>query len=130
MGPKPNPTHSVDAESGATGEAPWRSTRSSQGTGGALQQLEYIQSHQTAPHVPQNKEARRIQSRLGQQPKNLFAPLNKSRKAAKESEVRGTLYILDNKFTNNLKPLNAMPCLEEAAEWSGTLRTLTKGSDV
>ena len=111
MGPKPNPnpTRSVDTESGATGEAPWRSTRSSRGTGGALRQLEYIQSHQTAPRIPQNEEARRIQGRLGQQPKNLFAPSNKSRKAAKESGVRGTLYILDHKFTNSLKSLDAIP---------------------
>ena len=58
MGPKPNPTCNADVENGVTEEAPWRSTRSSRGVGGALRQLEHIQSHQMAPQVPQNEEAR------------------------------------------------------------------------
>ena len=95
MGPKPR---NIDAENGITGEALRRSARSSRGIGGTLRQLEYIETHQTAPRAPQNEEAHRIQGILGRQPKNLFAPSNRSRKTAKESEVRRTIYIPDHKF--------------------------------
>ena len=109
MGPKPKPTHNVELGNGVTGEAARRSTRSSRGIGGALRQLEHIQNHQIAPRVSQNEEARRIQGALDQQPKNLFAPSSKSRKMAKESEVRGTCYIFDCKLTNNVKTLIPAP---------------------
>ena len=46
---------------------------------------------------------------LGQQPKNMFAPSNKSRKAAKESEVCETLYILDPKLTPIMKTHRDIP---------------------
>lgn len=109
MGPKPNPTRNADVENGVTEEAPRRSTRSSRGVGGALRQLEHIQSHQMAPRVPRNEEARRIHGTLGQQPKNSFAPSNKSRKAAKESEVRRTPYNFYYKLTNNMKTPHMIP---------------------
>ena len=106
MGPKPR---NIDAENGITGEALRRSARSSRGIGGTLRQLEYIETHQTAPRAPQNEEARRIQGILGRQPKNLFAPSNRSRKTAKESEVRRTIYIPDHKLTNSMKTLSIVP---------------------
>ena len=89
MDPKANPTCNTDVKNGVPEEVLWRSTHNPQGVGGALRQLELIQSHQTAPRVPQNEEAQWIHGTLGQQPKNMFAPLNKSRKVVKESEVRG-----------------------------------------
>ena len=98
MGPKSKPI--CNSDPGVAGEATRQSMRSSRGIGGALRQLEYIQNHQTAPRVPQNKEAHRIQGKLDQQPNNLFAPSNKLRKTAKGSEVRGALYILDHRLTN------------------------------
>ena len=106
MGPKPR---NIDPENGVTGEALRRSARSSCGIGGTLRQLEYIETHQTVPHVPQNEEARRIQGMLGRQPKNLLAPSNRSRKTAKESKVRRTIYILDHKLTNNMKTPSVVP---------------------
>ena len=109
MGPKPKLTHNVESGNGVTGEAARRSTRSSQGIGGALQQLKHIQNHQMAPRVSRNEEARQIQGALDQQPKNMFAPLSKSRKTAKESEVRGTRYIFGCKLTNNVKTLILAP---------------------
>ena len=76
---------------------------------GELQQLEFIQSHQTTPCIPQNEEACRIMGALGQQPKNMFAPSNKSRKAAKESEVCETLYVLDPKLMPIMKTHHDIP---------------------
>ena len=110
MGPKPKFTRNTDGEeNSATREALRRSSRSSRGIGGALRQLEFIQSHQTAPCIPQNKEACRIMGALGQQPKNVFAPSNKSRKAAKESEVCETLYVRDPKLTSIMKTHHDIP---------------------
>ena len=109
MGPKPKPTYNVELRNGVTGEAVQRSTCSSQGIGGALWQLEHIQNHQIAPHIPWNEEVCQIQSVLNQQPNNLFAPSSKSRKTAKESEVYETCYIFDCKLMNNVKTLIPAP---------------------
>ncbi|KIK12927.1 hypothetical protein PISMIDRAFT_18353 [Pisolithus microcarpus 441] len=67
----------------AAGKEPRRSKHSSQGIGGALWQMEIIQSIQMAPREPRNAEMRRIKDTLSQQPENLFAPSKPSRKKGK-----------------------------------------------
>ncbi|KAI5990742.1 hypothetical protein EDD15DRAFT_2369460 [Pisolithus albus] len=67
----------------AAGKEPRRSKRSSRGIGGALRQMEIIQSIQTAPREPRNAETCRIKDTLSQQPENLFAPSKPSRKKGK-----------------------------------------------
>jgi len=53
MGSKPKSTYNVESENIVT---TWWSTCESQSMGGVLQQLEYIQNHEMAPHTPKNKE--------------------------------------------------------------------------
>ena len=77
MGPKSkfkstNDDHTVNDN---TAEILRRSKCSACSMGGALRQMEYIESFQTAPHPPQNAEARCIKDMLSQQPENSLAPL-------------------------------------------------------
>ncbi|KAN0073705.1 hypothetical protein V8E55_011959 [Tylopilus felleus] len=66
-----------------TAKTLWRSKRSARSTGGALRQMEYIESFQTAPRPPQNAEVCRIKDTLSQQPENSLAPLRKKARGPK-----------------------------------------------
>ncbi|KAI5987297.1 hypothetical protein EDD15DRAFT_2372513 [Pisolithus albus] len=76
-------SNDISLANDAAGKEPRRSKRSSRGIGGALRQMEIIQSIQTAPREPQNAEMRRIKDTLSQQPENLFAPSKPLRKKGK-----------------------------------------------
>lgn len=87
MGPKPKLKPIGSDGDDNTAEAPRRSTRNARGTGGAVRQMELVESLQVAPRVPQNAEVRRIKNTLGNQPENILAPSKASRKKAKGPEV-------------------------------------------